>query len=88
MELKPQQEEVKVKVKLSLCLTKYHPIKAYWGVEVYCQAFLTWALEGSERSASRPDRFNPEERATAEEKRKRKYKQIQRLYIFKFLLFI
>jgi len=23
-----------VKVKLSLCLTKYHAIKAYWGVKV------------------------------------------------------
>jgi hypothetical protein len=24
----------KVKVKLSLCLTKHHTMKAYWGVEV------------------------------------------------------
>jgi hypothetical protein len=24
----------KVKVKLSLCLTKYHAMKTYWGVEV------------------------------------------------------
>jgi hypothetical protein len=24
----------KVKVKLSLCLSKYHTMKAYWGVEV------------------------------------------------------
>jgi hypothetical protein len=25
---------VKVKVKFSLCLTKHHAMKAYWGVEV------------------------------------------------------
>jgi len=25
---------VKVKVKFSLCLTKHHPTKTYWGVEV------------------------------------------------------
>jgi hypothetical protein len=25
---------VKVKVKLSLCLTKHHAMKTYWGVEV------------------------------------------------------
>jgi hypothetical protein len=24
----------KVKVKLSLCLTKHHAMKAYWGVEI------------------------------------------------------
>jgi hypothetical protein len=28
------KEVVKVKVKLSLCLTKHHTIKAYWGVEI------------------------------------------------------
>jgi hypothetical protein len=26
--------KVNVKVKLSLCLTKHHAMKAYWGVEV------------------------------------------------------
>jgi hypothetical protein len=26
--------KVKVKVKLSLCLTKHHAMKEYWGVEV------------------------------------------------------
>jgi hypothetical protein len=30
----------KVKVKLSLCLTKYHAMKAYWGVEVQLHAVL------------------------------------------------
>jgi hypothetical protein len=29
-----EYERMKVEVKLSLCLTKYHAIKAYWGVEV------------------------------------------------------
>jgi hypothetical protein len=36
------------KVKLSLCLTKYHTIKTYCGVEVYLHAFLTLALDGSD----------------------------------------
>jgi len=26
-------------VKLSLCLTKYHAKKAYWGVELYLKVF-------------------------------------------------
>jgi hypothetical protein len=29
-----------LKVKLSLCVTKYHAMKAYWGVEVYFHAFF------------------------------------------------
>jgi hypothetical protein len=29
-----------VKVKLSLCLTKHHAIKAYWGVHIYLHAFF------------------------------------------------
>jgi hypothetical protein len=29
-----EDRRVKVKVKLSLCLTKHHTMKAYWGVEV------------------------------------------------------
>jgi hypothetical protein len=32
--------DVKVKVKLSLCLTKHHAMKAYWGVEVYLHSFF------------------------------------------------
>jgi hypothetical protein len=35
---------VKAKVKyvtLSLCLTKYHGTKTYWGVKVQVHAFLT-----------------------------------------------
>jgi hypothetical protein len=50
------------KVKLSLCLTKHHAMKTYWGMEVQLHAFLTSALDGSEWSASRPDRFTPRKR--------------------------
>jgi hypothetical protein len=32
---------------LSLCLTKHHPMKTYWGMEVYFHAFLNSALRGS-----------------------------------------
>jgi len=28
------------KVKLSLCLTKHHAMKVYWGVEIYLHAFF------------------------------------------------
>jgi hypothetical protein len=51
------------KVKLSLCLTKYHAMKTYWGVEVQLHAFLISALDGGEWSASRTGRFDPWERA-------------------------
>jgi len=37
-------------------------MKAYWGVEVYLHAFLTFALDGDEWSASRSGRFTPRER--------------------------
>jgi hypothetical protein len=56
-------EEVKekVKVKVSLCLTKHHAMKTYWGVEVYSStAFLTSTLDGGEWSASRSGRFTPQ----------------------------
>jgi hypothetical protein len=48
-----------VKVKLSLCLIKYYAMKAYGGVDVQIDIFLTTALAGGERSASRPGRFTP-----------------------------
>jgi hypothetical protein len=35
----------KIKVKLSLCLTKHDGMQGYWGVEVYLHAFLTSALD-------------------------------------------
>jgi hypothetical protein len=44
----------KIKVKLSLCLTKHHAVKVY---------SLTSALDGGEWSASHPGRFTPRERA-------------------------
>jgi len=34
------------KIKLSLCLTKNHAIKKYWGVEVQLHAFLSLVLNG------------------------------------------
>jgi hypothetical protein len=37
--------KVKVKVKLSLCLTKHHDMKTCGGVEVHLRAFLTSELE-------------------------------------------
>jgi hypothetical protein len=37
-----------IKVKLSLCLTKHHVMKTYWGVEVQRHAVLTSALDGGE----------------------------------------
>jgi hypothetical protein len=38
-------------------------MKAYGGVDVQIQIFLTSALVGGEWSASRPSRFTPKERA-------------------------
>jgi hypothetical protein len=38
-------------------------MKTYGGVDVYIHVFLTTALVGGERSASRPGRFTPEEGA-------------------------
>jgi hypothetical protein len=52
-------QALKVKVKLSLRLTKHHAMKTYWGVEVYLHAFLTLELNGGEWSASLPGRFTP-----------------------------
>jgi hypothetical protein len=34
MNLGPTLSSIKVKVNLSLCLTKHHAMKTYWGVEV------------------------------------------------------
>jgi hypothetical protein len=51
-------------VKLSLWLTKssvYH--ETYWGVGVWIHEFLTWAVVGSEYSASSHYRFTPKEKA-------------------------
>jgi hypothetical protein len=48
---------------MSLCLTKHHVMKTYWGVEVYLHAFLISALDGGEWSASHSGRLTPRERA-------------------------
>jgi hypothetical protein len=68
------KQNARIYVKFSLCLTKYQGMKMYplrnimhWkhigGVEVQLQAFLTSALDESERSASRSGRFTPGESA-------------------------
>jgi len=51
----------KVKVKLSLCLTKYHAMKAYWVWRYGFTHSLISALDGGEWSASRPGRLTPRE---------------------------
>jgi hypothetical protein len=50
--------QVNVKGKVSLYLT--NAMKVYVGVEVQIHIFLTSALVGGERSASRPCRFTPQ----------------------------
>jgi hypothetical protein len=48
---------LQVKIKMSLCLTKHHAMKTYWGVEVQLHEFLITALNWGAWSASRSDRF-------------------------------
>jgi hypothetical protein len=48
----------KVKLKLSLCLTKYHAIKT-GEMEVSLHEFFTSALVRAEWSGLRPGRFTP-----------------------------
>jgi hypothetical protein len=45
--------------KCIIFLIKNHPIKTYWGEEVYLHVFLTSALNDGEWSTSRPGRFTP-----------------------------
>jgi hypothetical protein len=48
----------------SLCLTKHHSVKTYWGSRSIAPCILlTSALDGVEWSASRTGRFTPRERA-------------------------
>jgi hypothetical protein len=57
------KHKIKVKVKLSLCLTKHHAIKTQWGSGCKSTHSLTSALDGGEWLASRPGRYTPRERA-------------------------
>jgi hypothetical protein len=54
---------LKVQVKLSLCLTKHHAMKACWEWRYSSTLSFTSALDGGEWSASRPGRFTPREGA-------------------------
>jgi hypothetical protein len=54
---------IKVKVNLSLCLTKHHAMKAYWEWRYSSTHSFTSTLYGGEWSASRPGRFTLSERA-------------------------
>jgi hypothetical protein len=56
--LKPTQQIVKVKVKLSLCVINETPRhEDVWERGDIAPPFLTSALDGGQRSASRPGRF-------------------------------
>jgi len=58
--IKPEgSTPIKVKVKLSPCVTKYQGMKTYWGMEVWLHT-LTSALDGGEWSASQLGRFTPD----------------------------
>jgi hypothetical protein len=48
----PWNIKLTVKVNLSLCLTKYHDMRTYGGVEVYLLYFLASLIDGGEWSAS------------------------------------
>jgi hypothetical protein len=51
----------KVNIRLLLCLTRHHAVKAYGGMEIWFH-ILTSALNGGGWSASRPCRFTLGER--------------------------
>jgi hypothetical protein len=55
--------DYKVKLKVSLCLIKLHPIKTYLEVEVRLYTFLTSALDTGKFSASCPHRFTAGKRS-------------------------
>jgi len=59
--LHPVKVKVKLKVNLPLCLTKHHPMKTCWGVEIYLHVFLISELDGDEWSDSFSGPFNTEE---------------------------
>jgi hypothetical protein len=53
----------KVKVKLFLCLNKYHAMKTYGGAKVYHHTVLTMALGGGEWADLCPNHFTTRKRA-------------------------
>jgi hypothetical protein len=42
-----------------MCLVKYHALKTYGGVNLWCPTFVNVALVGDERLATRLCRFIP-----------------------------
>jgi len=54
---------VKVKLSLWFSLTDHHAMKVYWGLGIQIHAFLTFALDVGEWSASCPSHFTPRKRA-------------------------
>jgi hypothetical protein len=52
-----KSDVIKVEVKLSLCLTKYHAMKTYWKREGIAPRILDLGIHGGEWSASRSGRF-------------------------------
>jgi hypothetical protein len=53
--------KIKLKVKLSLCLTKHYAMKTYWEWRYSSRRSLTWALAKGKWSASRLCRFTHRE---------------------------
>jgi hypothetical protein len=58
----------KDKVVPVLLLTEHHAMKVYWEWRYSSTHSVTSALDGGERSASRPGRFTPRERDLTLEK--------------------
>lgn len=52
---------LKLRMKMSLCLTIQHAMKTDWGVEVQLHEFLTLVSDGGQWSASCPGRFRVKE---------------------------
>jgi hypothetical protein len=57
------ESEIFKKVKLSLCLTKHHAMKAYRGSAGITPRIFGLGARWGEWSASRPGHFTPKERA-------------------------
>lgn len=55
--------QIKIQVKLSLCLIKHYPMKAYGGMEIQVPALVNLALVEGKWSTSRSSRFTSRARA-------------------------